>query len=156
MATLFLCKQEITVSSHDPGNSTVVQIMVKRSNKAEKILLAVEYFRIYFINPLTFIIFLLTYDFLKFIFIRNIFIDLVVIRGEYMGKVFRVFNFWLKCYWSRRKMFFKVRCKSQKQSEVFRFVQRSMGLAQTKFFFYISSLTSHVNSIRFILKILIF
>ena len=43
-------------------------------------------FRIYFINPLTFIIFLLTYDFLKFIFIRNIFIDLVVIRGEYMGK----------------------------------------------------------------------
>ena len=35
-----------------------------------------------------FIIFLLTYDFLKFIFIRNIFIDLVVIRGEYMGKVF--------------------------------------------------------------------
>ena len=75
-------------------------------------------FIIYFINPLTCIIFLLTYDLLKFIFIMNIFIDLVVIGGVY-GKVFRIFNFWLKCYWSRRKMLFKVRCKFLRSTQKF-------------------------------------
>ena len=111
-----------------------------------------QVFRICFINPLTFIIFFLTDDFLKFIFVRNIFIDLVVIRGSIWG--FSISG------WSVTGLGENVvqseMYVSQEQSEVFRFVQMSILLGQTKFFFYISGLTSHVNSISFFLEIFIF
>ena len=53
------------------------------------------------------------------------------LSGGYMGLVFRVFNFWLKCYWSRRKMLFKVRRKFLRSNQkFFRFFKEVWFLAK--------------------------